>query len=355
MKLLSVRMLPISFNRRILLSITAGIVVAGLVGITWVFSSSAVPGGPNRRYVVTITPGMSFNQIMTSLCEGGILESDFRLQIAGRLLGVRNRLKAGRYELYGGDSSYRILKKLAEGGAMAEQVTIPEGMQARHIAGLLQRTVDLDSADFIEMVNDEKTVKKYGFSGQSLEGYLFPNTYGLPWGISAQKAISIMVEEFKRQVGDSLMAVIKDSGQPLSAVLTLASIIEGEAMIDAERPMISAVYQNRLHRGMPLQADPTIQFIISDGPRRLLKQDLRIDSPYNTYRYRGLPPGPINNPGLASIKAALHPADAPYLYFVANGDGSHTFSRTLREHNRAKRKFNEYRRQVQKEQHENGL
>jgi UPF0755 protein len=136
----------------------------------------------------------------------------------------------------------------------------------------------------------------------------------------------------------------------MNEVLTLASIIEGEAMVDTEMPIISSVYHNRLRRGMPLQADPTIQYIIPDGPRRLLYRDLKIDSPYNTYLYAGLPPGPINNPGVHAIRAALLPAESKYIYFVANGDGTHSFSENYSQHLRAKKRFDAYREQVAKEE-----
>ena len=137
-------------------------------------------------------------------------------------------------------------------------------------------------------------------------------------------------------------------------VLTLASIIEGEALLDEERPVIASLYHNRLKRGMKLQADPTIQYIIKGPPRRLLIKDLKIDSPYNTYIYKGLPPGPINNPGEASIRATIFPADTNYLYMVAVGDGSHTFSRTLSEHNKAKEAFDKVRREVARERKNKG-
>jgi UPF0755 protein len=150
-------------------------------------------------------------------------------------------------------------------------------------------------------------------------------------------------------VHDSLKTRAEEIGWTLNQALTLASIIEGEAMVDTEMPLISSVYHNRLDIGMPLQADPTIQYIIPDGPRRLLYRDLEIDSPYNTYKYKGLPPGPINNPGIRAIKAALYPADTDYLYFVANGDGTHSFSENYSQHRRAKRRFDEYRKKVEED------
>jgi UPF0755 protein len=159
-----------------------------------------------------------------------------------------------------------------------------------------------------------------------------------------------MVQEFWRQIPDSAEQRARELGMTLHEIITLASLVEGEAMVDSERAMIAGVYRNRLRRGMRLQADPTIQYIIPDGPRRLLKKDLQIESPYNTYLHAGLPPGPINNPGRKSIEAALYPRDVPYLYFVARGDGSHVFSVTMSQHVQAKRAFDRVRRQVKQQQ-----
>ena len=158
-----------------------------------------------------------------------------------------------------------------------------------------------------------------------------------------------MVNEFKNNISKSMEVQAEELGLSILEVITLASIIEGEAIYDSERSIISAVYHNRLKKGMKLQADPTIQYIIDDGPRRLLKDDLKIKSNYNTYLYKGLPPGPINNPGKESIIAALYPSVNEYLYFVAKGDGYHTFTKNEKDHNKAKRKFQEVRRRVNRQ------
>ncbi len=188
-----------------------------------------------------------------------------------------------------------------------------------------------------------------GVNAASLEGYLYPNTYSFFWGVSPREIIRTMVQEFYHHVGDSLRQRAAALGLTVHQALTLASIIEGEAVVDSERALIAAVYHNRLRQGILLQADPTIQYIVPGPPRRLRNRDLEIASPYNTYRYPGLPPGPVNNPGLVSIRAALYPAPVNYLYFVARGDGSHVFSRTLEEHLRAKRDFDRVRARVRRE------
>ncbi|MFQ5771583.1 MAG: endolytic transglycosylase MltG, partial [bacterium] len=256
------------------------------------------------------------------------------------------KIKAGKYHVAGGTSGYRLLRQLVDGKVTIEWVTIPEGKYARQIASILKQKVEIDSSRFMQFVNDPDFTQKFGIQAATLEGFLFPDTYGFCWGMKSEEIISIMVKQFKAQFNDTLQARTKELGFSNLELITLASIVEGEAVIDSEREIIAAVYHNRLKKRMPLQADPTIQYIIKNGPRRLLKQDLAIDSPYNTYKYSGLPPGPINNPGLASIKASLYPANVNYLYFVANGDGSHTFSKTFNEHLRAKARFDRFRKKI---------
>tara|TARA_B100000408_G_C10259089_1_gene206863 strand:- start:300 stop:890 length:591 start_codon:yes stop_codon:yes gene_type:complete len=188
-----------------------------------------------------------------------------------------------------------------------------------------------------------------GVKAPTLEGFLFPETYYFVENESPQTILRKMVSEYQDRVSDKMRNRIVELGLSELQLITLASIIEGEAIHDKERKNISSVYHNRLNKGMRLQADPTIQYIIKDGPRRLLNKDLNIKSPYNTYLNEGLPIGPINNPGLKSIIAALYPTESEYIYFVARGDGYHTFSRTQEEHNFAKRKLNSLRKKVSRE------
>lgn len=330
-------------------SIWAVISLLLLSGATaWVLFAPNVQGETGTEHVVMIKPGMNFNQIVNYVSKNNIISHERSLELSARLLGVRNEMKAGKYRLRAGESSYSVLRKLSEGRVAIEWVTIPEGKTARQIAGILTDRVEIDSARFMALVNDSGWTRQLGIDANRLEGFLFPETYGLHWGISARQVIKLMASHYQERFDSTLQARRQELGLSELEVVTLASIIEGEAVVDSERTTISAVYHNRLDRGMRLQADPTIQYIIEDGPRRLLNRDLEIDSPYNTYKYPGLPPGPINNPGLASIKAALYPADANYLYFVARGDGSHVFSKTLREHLKAKAAFDKYRKTIQR-------
>ena len=186
-------------------------------------------------------------------------------------------------------------------------------------------------------MEDPEFCKTLGVDAESLEGYLFPETYKFSLMMAEEQVIRRLVKQFQRVFDSQMRAQASRMGMTVHETVSMASIIEGEAQVGDERPIISAVYHNRLKKRMRLQADPTVQYAIVDGPRRLFYKDYRIDSPYNTYRHRGLPPGPIMSPGEASLRAALYPAEVNYLYFVARGDGSHIFSRTTREHEKAKR------------------
>ena len=207
----------------------------------------------------------------------------------------------------------------------------------------------MDEETFLSLCTDDRFIESFDIKALSLEGFLFPDTYQFYEDETAKRIIETMVLQYRKLFKEELDYRLELYGLTELEMVTLASIIEGEAIYDSERPLISAVYHNRLEREMRLQADPTIQFIIDDGPRRLLIRDLRIESPYNTYLNYGLPPGPINSPGRASLRAALTPADADFLFFVANGEGYHTFSRTEAEHIQAKKKFQRYRRKVQRQ------
>lgn len=331
-----------AFIRRVFLTLLGLAVLAGAIGYKILF----VPVQNETEPIVIIPHGSGIQKIARILEDAGAVPDAGQFVLAARLTGYDQSLKAGKYKLPQKASQMQILKILHAGRPYEDRVLIPEGLQAREIAAILARKVEIDSAAFMRLVMDSVFAHSLNVPANSLEGYLFPETYRLHWGISPESAIKIIVAEFFAQLPDSAEARARALGYSLHEMVTLASIIEGEAVVDSERAIISAVYHNRLRKGIRLQADPTIQYIIPDGPRRLLKRDLQIESRYNTYRYAGLPPGPINNPGRRSIEAALQPADVPYLYFVARGDGSHVFSVTLAQHNRAKRAFNRVRREV---------
>jgi UPF0755 protein len=292
--------------------------------------------GSQRRSVM-INENDNFPTVLKNLNEAGVLKGDYIFKTMAVITGVDKKLSPGRYDFVGRVSLYDILKKLKNRDIATLMVTIPEGLTVYKTAGLLANKLNIDSAKFVERALDSSfTEKKYHLDG--LEGYLFPETYRLWYGIKIDQIIDIMVSEY-RQKTDSLFNHLPEDINSKKGVMTLASIIEAEARAENEKPLISSVYHNRLKRKMRLQADPTVIYALGGLDRPLYYKDLEYDSPYNTYKYAGLPPGPINSPGLASIEAALHPAETNYLYFVADGTGRHIFSNTLTEHNRAKRKI----------------
>jgi UPF0755 protein len=324
------------------------ILAGGSVAAYLIFWAPAVPeiGGP-RDFV--IQRGMALPQIADSLQQHGLLKSRRRFLLADKVLKWGNSLKAGKYLLQAGASTLDLYKLFRAGKAVHLRVTLPEGKTIEDYAGILQQRLEIDSAAFVQLANDSAFIGQLKVPAKNLEGYLYPNTYSFAWGVSVPEIIRTIVQEFYRQFNDTLQQRAAAMNMTPHQALTLASIIEGEAVIDSERTMISAVYHNRLRQGILLQADPTIQYLVPGPPRRLLNRHLEIDSPYNTYLYAGLPPGPVNNPGIASIRAALYPANVNYIYFVARGDGSHTFSFTLQQHLRAKQEFDKVRARVRRE------
>jgi len=315
-----------------------------------VFSTYGIGVESENPRVVKIKRGSSLSEIGRVLFRDGVIDSQKEFVWISKLFGFEKNLKSGKYEIPGETSYYDLLRLLYSGESIQEKITIPEGSRTEKIASVLLEKIGIDKENFISLLHDKSFIKSFGLETPSLDGFLLPETYNLYWGMSEEEVVTTFVKEFKKILTDSVMVDISESEFTLRDYVILASIIEGEAVHDEERSIISAVFHNRLRLHIRLQADPTIQYIIPDGPRRLLNEDLEIDSPYNTYLYGGLPPGPICNPGERSILAAIYPADEDYLYFVARGDGYHTFSRSTREHFLAKRKLDELRRQLQREQ-----
>jgi UPF0755 protein len=294
--------------------------------------------------VVVIEKGMNVHNIANLLQAENVIQNSQYFVYAAKLLRLSKHLKAGRYEIKNEKNSYEILQKFRDGKMSSIKVTIPEGLQTKQIFSILSNKLNVDSLKLSNLINDSSFVKKLNIPAQTLEGFIFPETYFFFWKQDEKSILKRFVEHFNGIFNDSLKIKMEQKNLTLLETITLASLIQGEAMVVGEMPTISGVYHNRLQTNMLLQADPTLQFIISDGPRRLLNADKKVDSPYNTYLYSGLPPGPVNNPGKDAILAALNPENVPYLYFVANGDGTHTFSKTLEEHLKAKRHFDKVRR-----------
>jgi UPF0755 protein len=287
-----------------------------------------------------IKKGEPFTKIVDRLYLQGIISSKTNFRIAAFMYGAETRVRAARFFIPNGLSYIGLLDLFISGDChFAREINISGGQSIYWVASLLQWKVFIDSAEFVESATDTNIINDFGLNQKSLEGYLFADGVDIFEHSSSQEAVKILFSEFKRFYVDSLKQRESEIGFSTHEILTLASIVEGETNIVEEMPSISAVYHNRLRRGMKLQADPTIQYLIPGKWRRVLFKDLEIDSPYNTYKYRGLPPGPINNPGKNAILAALYPEDNNYLYFVADGKGGHKFSKTFNEHLKKVRKY----------------
>ncbi len=285
---------------------------------------------------IIVEPGDSMARVVEKMNQADLIRGGTSLRLLSKMMRKDRHIQTGRYDFKKGTTLYSVLRRLADGEVTLRQVTIPEGLTIREIAGILQRGLEIDSAEFVSLANDRKFAGSLNVPADNLEGYLFPDTYRFSWGTKSQTAVRILVEEFWQTFNDSLRRRAEKIGLSVGKAVTLASMVEAEAKDGEERGLISAVYHNRLRVGMLLQCDPTVAYALPDLNRPLLLKDLEVDSPYNTYIHPGLPPGPICNPGKASILAALYPADVDYLYFVARGDGTHIFSTTLRQHNNAK-------------------
>ena len=330
-----------------------GIVAAVVLGILLAFYSLILlwpQGNPYDSVKVTIPKGASLKEVSATLQDYNIIRNERSFLLAVKTLGYEKDIPAGRFKLVKASTNFEIIDQLVNGIQVNKRVTILEGWTIDVIAFELQDKIGINPDEFKNACTNELLLWKWGISEESVEGYLFPNTYLFSEEEDIQDIIGRMINEYKERITIEFRDRMKELEMEEKEVITLASIIEGEAIYDKERPIISGVYHNRLNIGMRLQADPTIQYIIEGSPRRLLNKDLKIKSPYNTYLNKGLPPGPINNPGIESIRAALYPAKTDFLYFVARGDGYHTFSKTKEEHNIAKRKFQKIRRQLKKQQ-----
>jgi UPF0755 protein len=219
------------------------------------------------------------------------------------------------------------------------------------MARLLKRQIGVDSARFVEEAKNDSLIKLLGFEAGTLEGYLFPDTYQISFtgiGNREKEIITLLAAEFRNKITDDMREHLKERDMSLNDLITMASIIEAETRFEAEKKTVAGVYYNRLKKNMKLEADPTVQYVLPDGPKkRLMYSDLKFSSPYNTYLNRGLPPGPINNPGLNSILAALYPEEHQYLYFVAKGDGSHRFAKTFDEHKQNIELYKDYLKELE--------
>ena len=297
------------------------------------------PVAPQAPLTLDIPPGTSLTGIATRLSEEGVLTRPGYFRLLARLQGKAGQIQAGEYRFSDPAEPGKVLERLVRGDVRRYPFTVPEGFTTEEIASKLEKEGLGRAASFLALAHDPGTAAALGVEAASLEGYLFPETYVLSRDVKERALLTMMVGEFERRVDDSLRRAAQRRDLDLHQLVTLASIIQKEAGNEEEMPLISAVFHNRLRRGMRLQADPTVIYGIKDFAGNLTRRHLREKTPYNTYRISGLPPGPIANPGMAALQAAAHPADSDALYFVSRGDGTHVFSNTLQEHNRAVRRF----------------
>ena len=297
---------------------------------------------------VRIKLGTTLPNISDNLLKKGIITNKWVFEFLTKIKGLDKSMQAGTFKVTKVNTNIDVINSIVFGSPNRKKITFLEGWNMRQVANHLSKELDFNYSKILELFTDTNLIQNLKLNSNSLEGHLFPETYYFFEGVDEISVIKRLVKEHKRFWSNENISKADSMGFTPFEITTLASIIEGEAIYDSERPIISAVYHNRLKIGMKLQADPTVQYIIDDGPRRLLNKDLRIKSPYNTYMYPGLPPGPINSPGEKSLLAALNPQANDYLYFVAKGDGYHTFSKNEKGHERAKRAFQRVRKKVKR-------
>ena len=311
--------------------------------------------GTRGVYKLDIEQGMTASQIAARLEAEGLIKSSHFFEIAARLSDFDRDIHAGTHWVDGSQSTTEILASLRKGGLNIVRVTIPEGLTVYSTAETLAESLPFTADEFDSVASSPEIVARYGLDGmETLEGLLYPDTYFLDGASNPETVIEVMTRKFHSVFTDDWRARADTIDMSPREVITLASIVEKEAMVDRERPVISQVFHKRLRIGYRLEADPTVKYVMERANRRLSLRDIEVESPYNTYCNYGLPPGPICSPGAESIRATLWPASTNYLYFVANWDGTHTFSRTLIEHNRAKeisnRRYWEMRREQRRRQ-----
>ena len=335
-------------SRRTLIWLAIFLVGFPLYWAVWLFSYAVWPSSsPDRQIVVIIPPRSTLPEITALLAEHQVIRRDFRFELLARIRDVSHRIRAGEYIFPPRQRPWDVLTRLAKGEIVLRPVTIPEGATTRMIADILAAGQWADKGELLALVRDPALISELGLEGDSLEGYLFPDTYQLTRGMDSRDCVRMMVKQALSVFDEEFGKGQPPLGLTRHQVLTLASIVEKETGRPEERPLVAAVLLNRLRVGMPLQTDPTVMYGLQLFDRPLTRKDLKTESPYNTYLIKGLPPGPIANPGRAAIAAVLAPAETGYLYFVSKNDGTHCFSETLADHNEAVRK---YRRQNETEE-----
>ena len=301
--------------------------------LNYIFFSTPAQGPQTAE--VRVEQGDSLASVGRKLREQNVITNERLFSLWARLRGAEKKIHQGLYRFNSSVTPQEVLERLVTGKGLFEVVTVPEGLTVKEVADLLAKLQIVDKEKFLAEAASPELLASMGLKDKGIEGYLFPSTYYFVPGTPERDILLTMTEQF-RKVSQPLLAQ-SDTELQLSPheIVTLASIIEKETGVEAERPLVSAVFHNRLKRQMPLQSDPTVIYGLKDFNGNLTRKDLHNPNPYNTYRIDALPPGPICNPGLSSLKAALRPADVPFLYFVSKNDGTHLFSETIEAHKQA--------------------
>lgn len=322
----------------LVLAIVGGI--AAYLGMGRVYDT--YKGYDTPEVFVDIPPGAGPVAIADRLVDAGVVQDEMTFRGALWLSGRARELKAGEYRFAEPMTPMQVIDKIARGDVHRRAITFREGLTIPEMAKVFEDSGFGTAEDFVKAASDPAPIKDVDPEALDLEGYLFPETYALPRNTPASTLVAQMVSLFEKAFTPELREAVKARGLTVREAVTVASLVEKETAVDGERPLVAAVYLNRHRIGMPMQADPTVIYALQKAGRydgNIRREDLQFDSPYNTYRYPGLPPGPIAAPGRAALEAVAKPADVDYLYFVSRNDGSHVFARTLEEHNRNVREW----------------
>ena len=311
--------------------LVSALLFAGFVYSYMFLTRSARSGTVDIR----VEPGEPFSAVVRKLREQKVVSNERLFSLWARYSGLEKKIQRGLYRFELPLSPAEVLNRMVLGKGLFHRVTIPEGLTVKEVADLLAKMAIVEEESFLAAANDPGLLSSLGLPETGIEGYLFPNTYHFTPQTPAREIILTMTEQFRKTFEPLMGQRHEENGLTPHQIVILASIIEKETGLEAERPLVAAVFHNRLKRKMPLQSDPTVIYGLKDFNGNLTRKDLLDVNPYNTYRIPALPPGPICNPGLSSLKAALFPASAPFLYFVSKNDGTHVFSETLESHNLA--------------------
>lgn len=337
-------MATFTYLKRILfvfLSLTLLMSILLISGFVYYLTTPSEDKADDRIFL--IADGSTLSDVSDTLRDSGLISCKHAFLVYARTAGYSNRMKAGEYRLNPAMTPLMILDILSQGKIISHPITIPEGYSIKQISKLLAQAGLASEDDFMKIADSTRSAQNYGFNTPNLEGFLYPDTYHFSRGLSVKSMIDVMINRF-HEITAPFAEKLKASKMTLEQVVILASIVEKETGRAAERPQIAAVFLNRLKKKGRLESDPTVIYGIDDFNGNLTKKDLRTKTPYNTYIIRGLPPGAIANPGKDAIHAVLFPEDSDYYYFVSKNDGSHHFSKTLAEHNRAVKIYQKNRR-----------